>query len=111
MHKAGLISDFEIRKFFDDAPEQLEKVKRAMDDVDNWVSYGSSDKELRDDIRRNQSDVQRQIRYLKKVLEGERRQTKIESRSDISKDELVRMYESTKAASGRRGRTKTKKHK
>lgn len=106
MYKAGLISNFEISEYFHDAPEQLEKVARAMDDVDNWVSYGSDEKELRNAIRRNQADVQRQIRYLEKILEDERLQTKMESKMDISKEELMRMYESEKAKSAKKKRRK-----
>jgi len=97
MHKAKLISDYEIAEFFQDAPEQLEKVKQAMGDIENW-NYYRSEKEARASIKKSQADVQRQIRYLKKVLEKQ----KAFQRHDISKDELSKAYEAVKKKSKRK---------
>jgi len=54
MHKAKLISDYEIAEFFQDAPEQLEKVKQAMGDIENW-NYYRSEKEARASSKRGQA--------------------------------------------------------
>jgi len=96
MHKADLLKtwDFkpgEISEFID----KLESVKNTLGDESIWSDYGRGT--VSSSIKKAQADVNRQIKYLKKIqneaadIEKQRR-----SGTDISKDELSRMYKAAK---------------
>lgn len=66
LHKARLVGSFEIIDLAELGISQLEKVKEKLEDPEMWSPGGVSIEEAQRETRK---DINRQIRYLNKVID------------------------------------------